>query len=154
MYHHFSDKEDLATTALKSSAKEIREDAEKIFKGSGTATEKLISYLERERDTLRGCPIGRMTYDTEVLATPSLLEPVSDSLNWLVKEITKIVESGVKHHELNPTVDARSLASMIVAVVQGGYVLSRANQDPTEFDSAIHGIKQLLLSNTHEAPNE
>ena len=47
--------------------------------------------------------------------------------------------------ELERELDPRDLAATIVAVVQGGYVLARAEQDPAPFDRAIRGARALVL---------
>lgn len=144
MYHHFSGKQDLAVVALETSAAAMRDDAESLLHGEGTAVERLVAYLERQRDSLRGCRMGRMTYDADVLATPELLKPVSDTLAWLVEKISSVIGEGIDTGEFPPGTDAHQLASMVVATVQGGYVLARAQQDPDEFDAAVHGATALL----------
>lgn len=146
MYHHFSGKQDLAIAALEASATAMRQDADALLHGEGLAIERLAAYLERQRDSLRGCRMGRMTYDADVLATPELLKPVSETLAWLVETIGSVIREGIDAGEFPSETDAHQLASMVVATVQGGYVLARAQQDPAEFDSAVHGATKLLLS--------
>lgn len=149
MYHHFSGKQDLAVAALGANAAAMRTDADTLLHGEGTATERLVAYLERQRDSLRGCRLGRMTYDADVLATPELLQPVSDTLAWLVETIASVIREGISIGEFPPDTDAHQLASMVVATVQGGYVLARAQQDPAEFDAAVHGASALLRAWSH-----
>lgn len=146
MYHHFSGKQDLAVAALEASATVMRQDAEALLHGEGTATERLVAYLERQRDSLMGCRMGRMTYDADVLATPELLAPVSETLAWLVEAIESVISEGIGTGEFPRNTDAHRLASMVVATVQGGYVLARAQQDPAEFDAAVQGATALLCA--------
>ena len=146
MYHHFSGKQDLAIAALEASATVIRQHADALLHGEGTATERLVAYLERQRDSLRGCRMGRMTYDADVIATPELLKPISDTLAWLVETIGSVISEGIDAGEFPPDTDAHRLASMVVATVQGGYVLARAQQEPAEFDAAVQGATALLRS--------
>lgn len=144
MYHHFSGKQDLAIAALEASATVMRQHADALLHGEGTATERLVAYLERQRDSLRGCRMGRMTYDADVIATPELLKPISDTLAWLVETIRSVISEGIDAGEFPPDTDAHRLASMVVATVQGGYVLARAQQEPAEFDAAVQGATALL----------
>lgn len=144
MYHHFSGKQDLAIAALEASATAMRQHADALLHGEGTATERLVAYLERQRDSLRGCRMGRMTYDADVIATPELLKPISDTLAWLVETIGSVISEGIDAGEFPPDTDAHRLASMVVATVQGGYVLARAQQEPAEFDAAVQGATALL----------
>ena len=63
MYHHFSGKAELAQAAIERSGAELRASAEEQFTGAGTATERISDYLERDREVLKGCRIGRLTTD-------------------------------------------------------------------------------------------
>ena len=144
MYHHFSNKKELAKTALEQSAAAMRAEAETLLAADGTAAERVISYLERQRDSLRGCRMGRMTYDADVLATPELLRPVAETLGWIVDALADVIRQGLEAGEFPPETDPRQLASMVVATVQGGYVLARAQQDPAAFDAAVAGAASLL----------
>jgi len=144
MYHHFTGKQELAEAALEESAAEMRSEAEALLSGGGTALERVVAYLERQRDSLRGCRMGRMTYDADVLAEPTLLRPVAETLSWLVNTLALVITRGVEQHEFPRDTDASRLASMVVATVQGGYVLARAQQDPAAFDAAVDGAVELL----------
>jgi AcrR family transcriptional regulator len=144
MYHHFRGKEDLAVAALKESARRMREDAESLLTGPGTVVERLEGYLLRQRDSLRGCRMGRMTYDAEVLASSTLLEPVATTLEWLVDTIAEVIRQGIESRELRADIKPESLACTVAAVVQGGYVLARAHGDASRFDAAAQGAVDLL----------
>jgi len=144
MYHHFRGKEELAVAALEQSAQGMRTDAEQLLTGPGTAVERLEGYLRRQRDSLRGCRMGRMTFDPDVIASPSLLEPVTSTLGWLVDALAAVIQEGVDAGELAADVRPVPLASTIAAVVQGGYVLARAQGDTYPFDAAIDGAVDLL----------
>lgn len=144
MYHHFVGKQDLAVTALEESAVVMRADVDALLTGEGSPSERVIAYLERQRDSLRGCRMGRMTYDADVLATPELLHPVAETLRWVVDTIATVIIQGIEKHEFPAGTNAQQLASMVVATVQGGYVLARAQQDPAAFDAAVEGAAGLL----------
>lgn len=146
MYHHFAGKQDLASAALEESAAVMRADVDALLAGEGSSSERVIAYLERQRDSLRGCRMGRMTYDADVLAIPELLHPVAETLQWVVATIATVISQGIEDHEFPAGTDAHQLASMVVATVQGGYVLARAQQDAAAFDAAVDGAAGLLRS--------
>ena len=81
LYHHFGGKEDLAVEALSVSAEQMRQDAAAVFSGDGSALERVEAYLTRQRDSLRGCRMGRMTADPDVMASDRLLGPVAQTLD-------------------------------------------------------------------------
>ena len=148
MYHHFTNKQELAVVALECSAQSMRHDAEKLLATDGSAYEIATAYLRRQRDVLKGCRMGRMTFDADVLNTPELIEPVTRTFVWLIEALTVLFERGRDHGEFAADIDARNLASLVVATVQGGYVLARATRDVDAFDAAVEGAAALLRKAT------
>ena len=144
MYHHFTNKQELAVVALECSAQSMRQDAEKLLATDGSAYEIATAYLRRQRDVLKGCRMGRMTFDADVLNTPELIEPVKRTFVWLLEALTALFERGRDQGEFAADIDARNLASLVVATVQGGYVLARATRDTDAFDAAVEGAAALL----------
>ncbi len=144
MYHHFSGKPDLALAAIRRTAEEMRATAEASLSGTGSAYERVAGYLLRERDVLRGCPVGRLTMDPDVIASDTLRAPVTETLDWLRERLAAIVQEGLDQGEFSPSLDAREIASTIVATVQGGYVLARSTGSPEAFDAGVRGLLALL----------
>jgi AcrR family transcriptional regulator len=144
MYHHFAGKPDLALAAVRRTADEMRTAAAASLDGPGTAYERIAGYLLRERDVLRGCPVGRLTMDPDVLADDRLREPVEVTLDWLRGLLASIVEEGRARGELSPALVPADIAATIVATVQGGYVLARASGSPAAFDAGVRGLLALL----------
>nr|WP_179835399.1 TetR/AcrR family transcriptional regulator [Actinomadura citrea] len=148
MYHHFAGKEELARAAIDRTAEEMRAAIDVQLSEPGAAVERIAAYLHRERDVLRGCPMGRLTQDPDVIATPTLREPVEETFAWLRARLAAVVQEGVDRGELESSVAPASTAAAIVAALQGGYVLARAADSPEPFDQAIEGILALLDART------
>jgi len=144
MYHHFRGKSDLARTAIEHTARELRAEAARQLDAPGTAVERIAEYLRRERDALRGCPIGRLTQDPDILADPELHRPVGETFDWLRERLAAVLTEGRDRRELDPALDPAATASALLAVLQGGYVLASAAADPAAFDRAIEGALALL----------
>ena len=151
MYHHFAGKPDLALAAIRRTAEEMRASAEAVLGGDGTAYERISAYLLRERDVLRGCPVGRLTMDPEVIANPELRAPVDETLDWLRGRLAGIVQEGRERGELSAALVPAEIAATIVATVQGGYVLARASGSTTAFDAGVRGLLALLTPRTDSA---
>ncbi|MER5888144.1 TetR/AcrR family transcriptional regulator [Streptomyces sp. NPDC001941] len=144
MYHHFSGKPELALAAIEASAGELRRAAESALDGPGTAHARVAAYLLRERDALRGCPVGRLTMDPDVFASAELRAPVDELFDWLRGRLASVVREGVAAGELAPELDPERTAATIAATVQGGYVLARASGTADGFDAAVRGLLDLL----------
>ncbi|UWW93264.1 TetR family transcriptional regulator [Streptomyces murinus] len=148
MYHHFKGKPDLALTAIRRTAEQLRAAAERSLGGPGTPYERIEAYLRREREVLRGCPVGRLTMDPDVIASDELRAPVAETLAAIRERIAGIVEEGKRQGQFAPELDTERIAATILATVQGGYVLARAAGSPAAFDAAVDGLLALLAPRT------
>lgn len=149
MYHHFrGGKPDLALAAIERTAEQMRTRTEPILSGPGTAGERITAFLRRERDVLRGCPIGGLTQDPDLMSDPVLRAPVEQTLAWLRERLAAVVAEGQQTAELADGLDPVATAAVIVATLQGGYVLARAADSTTPFAQAIEGIIALLRTQT------
>ncbi|WP_407285735.1 TetR/AcrR family transcriptional regulator [Streptomyces sp. BP-8] len=153
MYHHFSGKSDLALAAIRRTAEGMKETAQECLTTPGTAYERVAAYLLRERQVLRGCPIGRMTQDRDVVQSPELRAPLDEMFDWLRGRLAEVLTDGQRRGELAAGLDPVATAATVAAVVQGGYVLARAADDTAPFDAAVEGVLALLAAQVvHPAP--
>ncbi|MFI8815807.1 MULTISPECIES: TetR/AcrR family transcriptional regulator [unclassified Streptomyces] len=148
MYHHFTGKPDLALAAILRTAEEMRGTAGRLLDGPGSARERISAYLLRERDVLRGCPVGRLTMDPEVIANDELRAPVDETIGWLRGRLAELVQEGLDKGEFAPGLVPGQVAATIVATVQGGYVLARASGSTAAFGTAVEGLLALLTART------
>jgi AcrR family transcriptional regulator len=146
MYHHFRGKSDLALAAISRSAEDLRERAEAEFTAAGTVTERVTAYLLRERDALKGCPVGRLTQDPDVRADPVLRKPVEEALAWLTNQMAGLLAEGCENGEFNDALDPQATATALVAVVQGAYVLANAANSAEVYTQAVDGALGLLVA--------
>ncbi|KPI20477.1 transcriptional regulator, TetR family [Actinobacteria bacterium OK074] len=144
MYHHFKGKPDLALAAIRRTAEELRAAVTAVLDAPGTPYERIEAYLRREREVLRGCPVGRLTMDPDVLASDALRAPVDETLGWLRGRLAAIVQEGREQGQFAPELDPEETAATVLATLQGGYVLARACGDPAAFDTAVRGLLALL----------
>ena len=144
MYHHYEGKHSLALDAITVLADTARGQAEAVLTGPGTALERVLGYLHMQRDALRGCPVGRLTQDPEVVADEELRQPVQRHLSWLVDQVTALLAAARRDGDLPLGTGPATTAETVVATVQGGYVLARAGGDPAAQARAIDGLVDLL----------
>jgi AcrR family transcriptional regulator len=149
MYHHFAGKPDLARVALDRSAVELRAVAERELGQQGTGYARISGYLLRKREVLRGCRIGRLAQDPEVIADPVLREPVAGTFEWLRERISQVITEGQESGEFAAALDPVDTAAALVAVLQGGYVLARAADSVEPFNQAMRGALALLAGYDH-----
>jgi TetR/AcrR family transcriptional repressor of nem operon len=152
MYHHFTGKPDLALAAIRRSSEQRIALAEEQFSAPGTAVDRVTGYLRRERDVLRGCPIGRLAQDPDVVADDALRLPVAETFEYLIGRLTGVLAEGQERGELDPELDPAATAATVVAVLQGGYVLARAAGSVLPFEQAADGAIALLAARRVAGP--
>jgi AcrR family transcriptional regulator len=152
MYHHFPTKRDLALAALERNVADLLPAASELD-GPGDPMARIEAYLMRPRDALKGCKVGRMTQDPQVREDPVLLAPVARAFAQVHVNWVKVLREAVAAGELRDDLDPEHLAHTLMAVLQGGYVLAIAQQDPGPFDDARAGALSLLRAAAPAAPS-
>ena len=144
MYHHFENKAAVALAAIERSTEQLCQAAEKDLMSPYTAIERIAAYLNREREVLRGCRAGRLTQDPDVIANPRLRLPLQQMFTKLQQRLASVLEEGKMTGEFTAEMSGQDIAATIIAVLQGGYVLARAENSVEPFDRAIRGVLFLL----------
>ena len=150
MYHHFRGKRELALAAIERNAADLRARAEADLSGPGTAAQRIAAYLSREREALRGCPVGGLTQDPDVMADPDLRRPLEETFGWLRTRLAALLGEGRGDGEFAPSLDPEAIAAALVAVLQGGYVLARAAGSADTYRQAVDGALGLLAGHAGE----
>ena len=151
MYHHFSGKKELAIAAIQKNTEMMKNDIESIFSESISPIRRVKKYLLREREILKGCPIGRLIYDPEIYSDNELLEPLDNMFQWIINIISTTIEESIQQHELKST-NTSELSSTIAATLQGGYVIARSKKSIEPFNQSINGLLN-LIKNLEEKDN-
>lgn len=141
-YHHFRSKRDLAAEAIQELAAERMERLEDAFAGTDGIRHRLYRFLDQKRDALKGCPVGRMVWDAAI-EDARLRRPLEHYFREAEKRLKGELDKAVKAGEITLRVPSQQLALAIMAVVQGGYTISRALQEP-RLAEAIRALRQLL----------
>ncbi|MGF0117312.1 TetR/AcrR family transcriptional regulator [Promicromonospora sp. Marseille-Q5078] len=150
LYHHFPTKHDLAVAAVGATVDDALASARRDLEGDADPVDRVVAYLERPRDALAGCKVGRLTSDQAVMDDDGLRDVVTAYFVRLLEAVAATLrEAGL------PDDAARDRAHAAVAIVQGGYVLARATGDPEAMRAAVRGFVALLTSPTPtESPTE
>jgi TetR/AcrR family transcriptional repressor of nem operon len=148
MYHHFDGKHGLALAAIERNAADLVARAEADLGGPGSVTERVSRYMRRERAALRGCPVGRLTMDPDVMADQELRRPVANAFAAVRARLAAVLAAGRENGELDPSVDPAAVATTLIAVLQGGYVLARAAGSADTYQQAVEGALGLLAHRT------
>lgn len=146
LYHYFPTKSALGEAAIAAAAADavalVRADLDAATEPDPLA--RVRRYLEREREALRGCPMGRLSADVDVRADPALLAPLTayfdEALALLGATLAEARAAGALPAEL----DTDALAAALLATLQGAYVLAQTGADPARYAAAVRGAVALL----------
>jgi TetR/AcrR family transcriptional repressor of nem operon len=159
-YHHFQGKSDLALTALEEVSSEMQAATHKTIDSGGSPLEGVVNYLAHPRDGLRGCRMGRFASEAAVVNT-SLRVPIEnyfrDLQNTVAEALRNAPASGKLANALAAEdvaaedlaaedLAAEDLALMLIAVIQGGYVLSRIYRDRNAIRRATETAAKILAA--------
>jgi TetR/AcrR family transcriptional regulator, transcriptional repressor for nem operon len=154
MYHHFSGKHELAVAALAAAAEDALAGSSVLLEGDGSPLERIRQYLTLPRPGTRGCRVGRMTQDPEVVADAELITVVADAFDTVLGRWEHAIAAAVEARELPATIVPADLARTLSAVIQGGYVLARAKGEQGPMDAAVRGALSLLDAAHDAAPSD
>ncbi len=145
LYHHFSGKAELVSTALDEIGEDMHANNRVYLHSDKPALQRIRDFLTMPRDALRGCRLGKMTQEP-MIAQDGLREPIAAYFTELKQDLIGVLEEARQEGTLREDLNLPELAATIIAIVQGGYVLARASQDPEQMQQAIRGILALIDS--------
>lgn len=145
-YHHFPTKVDLGVAAIGANAADIVSSAQTALAGDEPGVTRLRRYLLGARDASAGCKIGGLTYDRAVIDDPRLMEPISQAFMQISELVERAISDAQRAGAVREEISAGDLASMVIAVIQGGYVLARARGEARLFEDASRAAYDLLLT--------
>ncbi|WET78994.1 helix-turn-helix domain containing protein [Amycolatopsis sp. QT-25] len=143
MYHHFAGKHELAVEALSMVATDLTGESS-LLDGEGSPLERMKRYLSLPRPGTRGCRVGRMTQDPQVVADAQLITIVADAFETMLARWEQTIAEAIAAGELPASTVPADLARTLAAVIQGGYVLARAQGDQAPMEAAIRGAIGLV----------
>jgi AcrR family transcriptional regulator len=143
MYHHFTGKHELAVEALSDVTRSLTGESSQLV-GEGSPLERMERYLLLHRPGRRGCRVGRMTQDPQVVTDAELIAVVAASFETMLGRWEQAISEAIAAGELPAGIVPADLARTLAAVIQGGYVLARAQGDQGPMDAAVRGAVSLL----------
>ena len=147
LYHFFPEgKDQLAETVIGSSGAAYRELFELIYDAATDPGAAVTDFFDaaavvlEETGYLDACPIG--TVALEVASTNERLRRATESVfeSWVEAATERLCDAGVAELE------ARELATTLIAAVEGGFMLSRASQSPDPMRTAGRHMRRLVES--------
>lgn len=145
LYHHFKGKKGLAIAALDEIEAEMRDSATAILTGPEPALERIHYYLTQKRDGTKGCRLGRLATERSI-TDEELRAPVARYFKHVEALLATVLEEAMREGALRTDVPPARLATTLVAVVQGGFLLSRIHASGRPMKEATAGAAAMLTA--------
>jgi TetR/AcrR family transcriptional regulator, transcriptional repressor for nem operon len=152
-YHFFESKEDLLRAVLEAYLKGLRPMiVDPAFARTSDPVGRIFAILAgyRERilmtDCKYGCPLGRLALEIDPENRPAHKLIAENFQNWI-----GVVRECIEHikDQLPKTTDLDALSTYVLAVMEGGVMLSRSCASVEPFDRAVKQLREhfrLLLT--------
>lgn len=149
IYRHFENKSDLEQQALRSLAKLMFTELGGAIRNANTFLDKMeatFSFFEEYMHTplyKGGCPL--LNAATEVDDTNIVLrQQTFNMLAQLKASVQKIIENGIKNGQVKQETDVAFYATIFIATLEGGIMMSRLERNPTSILQTIAHLRNIV----------
>jgi TetR/AcrR family transcriptional regulator, transcriptional repressor for nem operon len=151
IYNHFESKEQLALEAFRYAVALSRQRYHESLSGHDSSLEQLSAFIavfQRVYDdppVPGGCPLLNTAIDSDD-AFPMLQRETSREMQLWHRWIVRIIRRGVNRGEIQAEIDAKAVATLLIASLEGGLMLSKLHQDPLFLAQVAEYLKSYLVS--------
>ncbi|MBC7946474.1 MAG: TetR/AcrR family transcriptional regulator [Chitinophagaceae bacterium] len=152
LYGNFKNKDEIAALTFEYAYSKIKTAI--LFKLSGctTSVEKLVGILDFYRNYITNPPIpgGCPLLNTSVEADdsfPFLKTRARAAQNEMLNSLVQIFQSGKKHGELKDSIHPQREAEMMYALIEGGIVMAKINDNPTILHRILDRTREHIENN-------
>jgi TetR/AcrR family transcriptional regulator, transcriptional repressor for nem operon len=149
IYNHFQGKDELALEAFDYACKVVWQSVEEELAGKVNAADRLLAMITAYRRLIEeppfagGCPLLNTAVESDD-AHPALRERTRGAMTRWRKWIQKTVSRGIAAGEIHPETDADTLASVVIATIEGAVMLSKLYDDPVHIRRATEHLTQYV----------
>ena len=136
IYNHFESKEQLALEAFSYSVRLVRQHYAEALKAQDSAPDQLLAFMAvfqlffRNPPIPGGCPLLNTAIECDD-AFPALRQQASREMKHWHSWIARIIRHGVSRGEIQSHVDVKAAATLFIACLEGGLMLSKLHNDPS-----------------------
>lgn len=151
IYGNFKDKDEIALAAFDYNFTRIKKETRRIIQSRENACDKLTAfanfYLDRFSTLAAtgGCPVLNAAVDADDVH-PLLKQRVAAAIDEWLGTIIHIINTGIKHKQVNPKVKPEQFASIFVSLIEGGIMLSKTTGNAIHLSRNVDHLIHLINS--------
>ncbi|WP_258530626.1 TetR/AcrR family transcriptional regulator [Paenibacillus taichungensis] len=149
IYNHFETKDEIALAAFDYSVSQMLQFHSQALEGVTNSKDKLLAicgvYIDMmENNTLEGgCPLLNTAVESDD-AHPLLKERAQHAMTNLLNELTQVLVQGVEQKEFRADIALEEVSSNIIAIIEGGVMLSKLYDDSKYIRHAVQHITRFM----------
>ncbi|APO43021.1 TetR family transcriptional regulator [Paenibacillus xylanexedens] len=149
IYNHFESKDEIALAAFDYSVSQMLQFHSQALEGVKSSKDKLLAicgvYIDMmENNTLEGgCPLLNTAVESDD-AHPLLKERAQLAMTNLLNELTQVLIQGMEQKEFRADIALEEVSSNIIAIIEGGVMLSKLYEDSKYIRNAVNHITQFM----------
>jgi len=149
IYKHFANKDELERETFSYLANKVQRTLGERIRARRNAVEKLEviltffeSYLSQP-PIAGGCPLMNLAIESDD-AHPALRIEARRMLESLRSALTGILENGVKYGQIKPETDCNGVATVILASLEGGIMMSKLVGSAEDLGQVLAHIREIV----------
>lgn len=149
IYNHFVSKQALALAAFDFAFQQCQERFRMALAPRQGAVERLQAILAVFQSFIAdppiagGCPILNTAIESDD-ANPALRDRAQGAMNSLRHMIRRTVERGIAKGEIRSTVEADTVATVMISTLEGALMMSKLYDDPIHLQRAIAHLHEYI----------
>ncbi|MDM9380044.1 TetR/AcrR family transcriptional regulator [Chlorogloeopsis sp. ULAP01] len=149
IYNHFQSKDELALMAFDYAIAQMRQLHRVALRSKRHAVERLqaiinVYYTLIENPPIKGgCPLLNTAIESDD-AHPALRDRAQQAMNSWRDMICRIIQKGIAKGEIRPTVDADEVATIMIATLEGGVMMSKLYGDAIHIERLIKHLNDYI----------
>lgn len=158
IYGNFKDKDAVAIAVFKYNVANLTHYLKKCIDQKDSFTEKLLALPEAYRRLhsqmieFGGCPLANTATEADD-THPDLKVLATKAIEQATQVIVELLEKGKRSGEIEPLVDSQKTANIVMSLIEGGTVLSKATERKGYLMHSLEQIEYLIFSIQKRKPN-
>ena len=130
IYNHFKNKEEIRVRAFEHMIRNVQVEVLEAIQSKTTAKGQLYGIVAFFRNSALnpvikgGCPLLNAMVDADN-ADPGFQRSVNKVVDGLIRDISRIIRTGIENGEFRSTVDPLKTSVVILSTIEGGVAISR-----------------------------
>jgi TetR/AcrR family transcriptional regulator, transcriptional repressor for nem operon len=151
IYRHFENKEALEMEAFEKMMNAVFFTMNAQIKANTNTKDKLFAILDMFEKYISnpsikgGCPLLNVAIEMDDTNDP-LKKKAQKALAIMKSSITKIMENGKKYNEVKPAAKPALCASILIATIEGGIMMSKLQNDDKDIREIVEHLKNWIIT--------